>query len=68
MCNCDLGQIKVLGRQLYGKSKASGFVDIYKKSLFVNTYSYLHIDLGPKTPLELQLHTNIIDKTPYQIV
>ena len=30
--NRDLGQIEVLGRQLYGKSKASNFVDVYKKS------------------------------------
>ena len=68
MHNRDLGQIEVLGRQLYGKSKASNFVDVYKKALTVNTYSYLLIDLDPKTPPELQLRTNIIDKTPYQIV
>ena len=68
MRNRDLGQIEVLGRQLYGKNKASTFVDIYKKALTVNTYGYLLIDLGPKTPSELQLCTNIIDKTPYQIV
>ena len=40
MSNRDLGQIEVLGRQLYGKSKASNFVDIYKKALTVNTYDY----------------------------
>ena len=57
-----------LGRQLYGKSKASNFVDVYIKALTVNTYGYLLIDLGPKTPPELQLRTNIIDETPYQIV
>ena len=57
MRNHDLGQIEVLGRQLYGKSKASVFVDIYKKALSVNTYCYLFIDLGPKTPPELQLCT-----------
>ena len=68
MRNRDLGQIEVLGRQLYGKSKASNFVDVYKKALTVNTYGYLLIDLGPKTPPELQLRTNIIDETPYQIV
>ena len=38
MRNRDLGQIEVLGRQLYGKSKASNFVDVYKKALTVNTY------------------------------
>ena len=68
MHNRDLGQIEVLGRQLYGKSKASNFVDVYKKALTVNTYGYLLIDLGPKTPPKLQLRTNIIDETPCQIV
>ena len=29
MRNRDLGQIEVLGRRLYGKSKASAFVNIY---------------------------------------
>ena len=67
MRNRDLGQIEVLGRQLYGKNKAASFVKVYKKALSVNTYGYLLIDLGPKTP-ELQLCTNIIDKTLYQIV
>ena len=68
MRNRDLGQIEVLGRQLYGKSKGNAFVEIYKKALSVNTYGYLLIDLGPKTPPELQLRTNIIDETPYQII
>ena len=66
--NRDLGQIEVLGRQLYGKSKSSVFVDVYKKALTVNTYGYLLIDLGPKTPQEFQLRPSIIDKTLYQIV
>ena len=68
MRNRDLGQIEVLGRQLFGKNKGSSFVDIYKKAHTVNTYGYLLVDLGPKTPSELQLRTNIIDETPYQIV
>ena len=67
MLNRDLGQIEVSSRQLYGKSKASVFVNIYKKALSVNTYGYLLIDLGPKTPTELQLRSNIIDETQYQI-
>ena len=50
------------------KAKPSACVDIYKKALSVNTYGYLLIDLGLKTPPELQLRTNIIDETPYQIV
>ena len=68
MRNRDLGQIEVLGRQLFGKNKGSSFVDIYKKVHTVNTYGYSLVDLGPKTPSELQLRTNIIDKIPYQIV
>ena len=68
MRNRDLGQIEVLGRQLFGKNKGSSFVDLYKKAHTVNTYGYLLVDLGPKTPSELQLRTNIIDETPYQIV
>ena len=68
MRNHDVGQIEVLGRQLCGKSKASLFVEVYKKALSVNTYGYLLINLGLKTPPELQLGTNIIDETPYQIV
>ena len=68
MRNRDLGQIEVLGRQLYGKSKGKDFVEIYKKALSVNTYGYLLIDLGPKTPPELTLRTNIIGETPFQIV
>ena len=68
MRNRDLGQIEVLGRQLYGKKKAHDFVELYKKALSVNTYGYLLVDLGPKTPPELQLRTNILNETPYQIV
>ena len=68
MHNCHLGRIEVLVRQLCGKSKASAFVGIYKKALSVNMYGYLLTNLGPKTPPELQLRTNIIDEIPYQIV
>ena len=32
MRNRNLGQIEVLGRQLYGKSKAVLFVEVYKKN------------------------------------
>ena len=40
MRNRDLGQIEVLGRQLYGKSKASNFVDVYKKALAIRLSTY----------------------------
>ena len=68
MRNRDLGQVETLGRQLYGKSKANEFINIYKKALSMNTYGYLLIDLGPKTPECLQLRTNIVDESPIQIV
>ena len=68
MRNRDLGQIETLGRQLFGKSKSSDFINIYKKALSANTYGYLLIDLGAKTPENLQLRTNIVDETDYQII
>ena len=34
----------------------------------MNTYGYLLIDLEPNTPDNLQLRTNIVNETPYQIV
>ena len=68
MRNRDMGQIENLGRQLYGKGNGNNFLNIYKKALSVNTYGYLLIDLGPKTPEILQLRTNILGETPYQII
>ena len=68
MRNRDLAQVETLGRQIYGKSNGKNFLDIYKKALTQNTYGYLLIDLGPTTPELLQLRTNIIGETPYQIV
>ena len=68
MRNRDLSQIETLGRQIYGKGNAKEFLNIYKKALSKNTYGYLLIDLGPNTPESLQLRTNIIGETPYQII
>ena len=68
MRNRDLSQIETLGRQIYGKCHAKEFLNIYKKALTMNTYGYLLIDLGPNTPDTLQLRTNIVNETPYQIV
>lgn len=68
MRNRDLGQIETLGRQLYGKGKGNEFLKIYKKALSVNKYGYLLIDLSVNTPEELQLRTNIVGETPYQII
>ena len=63
-----MNQIEILGRQLYGKSKVQDFVNVYKKALTYNTYGYLLVDLGPKTPEQLQLRTNITGETSYQVV
>lgn len=68
MRNRDMGQIELLGRQLYGKGLGGEFLQIYKKALSVNKYGYLLIDLGPNTPEELQLRTNVLGETPYQII
>ena len=63
-----MNQIETLGRQLYGKGKGQDFVATYKRALTYNTYGYLLVDLGPKTPEQLQLRTNITGETPYQVV
>ena len=68
MRNRDLAQVETLGRQIYGKSHGKEFLNIYKKALSQNTYGYLLIDLGPSTPENLQLRTNIVGETPYQII
>ena len=68
MRNRDMGQIEVLGRQLFGRKKASDFADIYKRALSYNKYGYLLVDLAPNTPEELQLRTNIVGETKYQVV
>ena len=68
MRNRDMGQIEMLGRQLFGRGKGGEFVEIYKKAMSVNTYGYLLIDLSAKTPTALQLRTNILGETEYQIV
>ena len=68
MRNRDLAQIETLGRQIYGKSNGKEFLNIYKKALSENTYGYLLIDLGPTTPEKLQLRTNILGETPYQVI
>ena len=68
MRNRDMSQIENLGRQIFGKNKSKAFVNIYQKALTYNTFGYLLIDLAMSTPPELQLRTNIVDETPYQIV
>ena len=68
MRNRDLAQIETLGRQIFGKCNAKEFVIIYKKALSVNTYGYLLVDLAPNTPESVQLRTNILGETDYQII
>ena len=68
MCNRDLAQIETLGRQIYRKSNGNELLNIYKKALSENTYGYLLIDLRPNTSEKLQLGTNILGETPYQII
>ena len=67
MKNRDFSQIETLGRQLFGRQKASAFSDIYKKALSRNRYGYLLVDFAPSTPELLQLRTNILGETEYQI-
>lgn len=67
MKNRDIGQIETLGRQLFGRRRGVEFSDIYKKALTHNRYGYLLVDFAPSTPELLQLRTNILGETEYQI-
>ena len=68
MRNRDLGQIEVLGRQLFGRKKAFDFTEIYKRALSYNKFGYLLVDLSPNTPEELHLRTNIVGESEYQVI
>ena len=68
MKNRDMNQIECLGRQIFGKGKTKEFVEIYKKAVSMNSFGYLLIDLSANTPEPLQLRTNIIGETEYQVV
>lgn len=68
MRNRDLAQVENIGRQVYGKGKSGILVEIYKKALSYNKYGYLLIDLSPNTPTDLQLRTNIVNETEYEVV
>lgn len=63
MRNRDLSQVECLGRQIYGKTMAKHFVDVYRKVVFRKPYGYLLIDLGPLTPETLQLRSDIVDES-----
>jgi len=65
----DLGQIECLGRQIYGKSDAKRFLELYKKVVLSKSRGYLLVDLGCETPDKLQFRSNILcEYFPYQIV
>ena len=68
MKNRDVSQIENLARQVFGKCRSRNLVEIYQRALTYNKYGYLLIDLSVNTPPELQLRTNIVDETEYQIV
>nr|XP_027209340.1 uncharacterized protein LOC113802890 [Penaeus vannamei] len=65
----DLGQLECLGRQLYGKSEAKRFLELYKKVVLSKSRGYLLIDLGCETPDKLQFRSNILcEYFPHQLV
>ena len=68
MKNRDLYQIECLGRQLYGKSKAKKFVEVYKNAVHSTPRGYLLCDLAATTPEILQLRTNIVGEGPCEKV
>ena len=68
MKNRDMSQIENLGRQIFGKSHSRDLLQIYKRALTYNKYGYLLIDLSANTPTELQLRTNIVNETDYEVV
>lgn len=68
MKNRDMSQIENLGRQIFGKSHSHDLLEVYKRALTYNKFGYLLIDLSVNTPQELQLRTNIVGETDYQIV
>lgn len=64
----DLLQIQLLGRQIFGKDRASDFVEIYKSAVFSKPFGYLLVDLGINTPEALQFRTNIVGELPCERV
>ena len=66
--NRDLSQIECLGRQLFGKTHAKDFVEIYKSVVQATSHGYLLIDLSPGTPVELQLRSYVVDERAFQSV
>ena len=66
MRNRDMSQIENIERQIFGQKH--NLVEVYKRALTYNKFGYLLIDLSVNTPEELQLSTNIVGETEYQVV
>lgn len=64
----DLSQIELLGRQIFGPTRARAFADIYKAAVYSRSYGYLLVDLSINTPEALQFRSNIVDEGPYERV
>lgn len=55
----DLGQIEILGRQLFGRERAKIFLEAYKRATVAKPYGYLLADVSISTPEELTLRSNV---------
>lgn len=64
----DIGQVEILGRQIFGKKNGNEFGDIYKRAISMKKYGYLLVDIAANTPEQLQLRTNIVEETLYETV
>ena len=64
----DLGQIEVLGRQLYGRDKAKVFLKAYRHAIEGKPYGYILADVSITTPEELSLRSNVADEGPCEVV
>ena len=64
----DLGQIEVLGRQLYGREKAKVFLKAYRHAIEGKPYGYILADVSITTPEELSLRSNVADEGPCEVV
>ena len=66
--NRDMGQVELLGRQLFGRNKSIDFGEIYKKALGLRNYGYLLIDIAATTSELIQLRTNIVGEAPFELI
>ena len=64
----DLGQIEVLGRQLYGREKAKVFLKAYRYAIEGKPYGYILADVSITTPEELSLRSNVANEGPCEVV